>query len=320
MEMLGYAKRLLPLIGIIIFVYLIIGIGIEDIVNSFIGINPAYLAAALVLLAPYLVLQTYKWMYIAGKQGLKLGYSYLFRLYLIGQFYGLLTPGRLGTFIRIWYLRDKTKKRFSECSSNVILDKIIDILVTGAMSVLGIILLIEHLSGPLLFAVALFFIVILSVFMFFMKRGWSRAFFRVFYRFLVPGRLKETARQTFDSFYDTLPGIKSLVVPFILSALSWVVLFSLGYVIILSLGISGVPYHIFIMVFPVAMIIGLIPVTISGWGTREVALIALLSVFGISPGDIIVLSVMNFVLTGIIPAAAGAVFAFGETCGARPEF
>lgn len=315
--MLDYAKKLLPLIGIIIFVYLIIGIGVENIVNSFVSMQPFYLAAALALLIPYLMLQTYKWMYIAKKQGIKLDYYYLFRLYLIGQFYGVLTPGRLGTFIRIWYLKDMTKKKFSECSSNVILDKIIDILVTGAMAIIGIILLIEHLSGFLLFAVAMLFVIILAVFLFFMKRGCSRTFFRFFYRFLVPGKLKKMAKQTFNSFYETLPGIKSLVIPFILSVLSWAVSFSLGYVIILSLGITTVPYHIFITVLPIAMIIGLIPITISGWGTREVTLIALLSIFNVSPGDIIVLSIMNFVLIGIIPAAAGAIFAFSETAHSK---
>ena len=62
--------NLLPLIGIIIFVYIIIDIGIEKIGHSLLLISPFYFFIALLFIVPRVVLSSYKWLLISKKQKL----------------------------------------------------------------------------------------------------------------------------------------------------------------------------------------------------------------------------------------------------------
>ena len=61
-----------------------------------------------------------------------------------------------------------------------------------------------------------------------------------------------------------------------------------------------------------ATMISTIPVTVSGFGTREAALIALMAPFGASPAPVIALSLSYFVLSDMAPSMVGAALAVKE--------
>jgi hypothetical protein len=270
---------------------------------------------AVALIGIYMPLQTLKWKKILELQGFHLGFLYLLKVHFIGMFYGMLTPGRIGTLLRISYIRDKTKRSFSECSSNVVLDKLTDVMGLLVMGTVGIILLLKYVSGVLFYVTTVFLLLFLIVFLLVVRKSFSRRVLGFFYRMIIPAKYKKSAAGTFSAFYDNMPGIGKLAVPLVLMFACWILVFSSFYIILLALGINNVPYHVFITVFAISTMIGLIPVTISGWGMREASLIATLSVFGVTPEKVIALSIIAYAISGIMPGAIGALFAFTERDG-----
>ncbi len=305
-------KRALPIIGIALLAYIIINSGPERILDAIYSVNPLYFLPATIFVIPYFILQTYKWKYILDKQKMGLGFLYLFRLYLIGTFYSTLTPGRLGTFIRIGYLKEKTGRRLGECSSNVILDKATDILAIFVMAIVGIALFAGYMLDMMLITITFVFLLLFIVgVLFFTKREVSARLMRVFYKFVVPGSRKADAKDAFNHFYSNMPKMKTFVLPTITAILAWLCIYTSTYFIMLSLGMN-IPYHMFVTGFPIATLVGLIPITISGWGTREATLIGLLSVFGVLASEIIAMSILTFVLSSVIPSIIGAALSFKE--------
>src|SRR3989344_4017937 len=102
-------KRILSLIGIIIFIYLIYKIGLDKILQSVSQINLWYVLLSLIPLSVLFFFLTYKWHAILKLQGFSnLGAWFLLKVYLIGAFYGFITPSRTGSLIGAVYLKEKT--------------------------------------------------------------------------------------------------------------------------------------------------------------------------------------------------------------------
>ena len=299
-------KKLLPLIGIAVFVYLLISIGIEEIWSSLLEVRLEYILLSLLLFPPIAILQTHKWNILLRKQGINLDFSYVFKLYLIGLFYGLLTPGKLGSFIRIPYLQKKLEKSIGECSSSVILDRVLDLFALFTLAIIGSVLLIQYVSN-LFWMMFLVFIIFVSSFLVFMRKETSTIVLQVVYRFLVPAKLKKKSKLAFHSFYDSLPQLKELSIPFLIGFLSWVFLFSQSYLISLSLDIK-IPFIYYVTITPIATIVGLIPITVSGFGTREATFIFLLALFGVTAEKAMSLSLLAIIITVILPASFGLIF------------
>ena len=299
-------KKLLPLIGIAVFIYLLVSIGIEEIWGSLLEVRLGYILLSLLLFPPIAILQTHKWNILLRKQGISLDFSYVFRLYLIGLFYGVLTPGKLGSFIRIPYLQKKLEKSIGECSSSVILDRALDIFALFTLAIIGSVLLIQYVSN-LFWMMFLVFIIFVSSFLVFMRKETSTIVLQVVYRFLVPAKLKEKSKLAFHSFYDSLPRIKELSIPFTIGLLSWVLLFTQSYIISLALGIE-IPFIYYVTITPIATVVGLIPITVSGFGTREATFIFLLALFGVTAEKAMSLSLLAIIITVILPASFGLIF------------
>lgn len=311
METKKHIKKLLPVIGIIILIYLIVHIGLEKIINIFSTVQPVYLLLSFLLIIPYMFLQTYKWQYLLHNKFVELDFWYLLKVNFIGQFYGVLTPGRLGTLMRIEYLKDKTNKTYGDCSPSVIIDKVMDLFALFVLAIIGLVLLIEQISNFFFIAILALFVIFASAFAFFTKKELSARILQRVYATVVPAKLKQGAQQTFNSFYDNLPKNRDLYIPFFLAIFSWILMYSANYCVALSVGMH-IPYFNFITLFPVATLVGLIPITISGWGTREAALIMLLSPFNVVPEEVIVMSLLGFIVNSVIIAAIGAILAFGR--------
>ena len=103
------------------FVYLLLDVGVLKIIDAFIGIDAIYLMLSLPLVGAYVILQTFKWHHIMKKGGMKVEFLTALRIYFMGVFWGIITPGRLGSLMRIKYMMDRTKNSLGECSSSVIL-------------------------------------------------------------------------------------------------------------------------------------------------------------------------------------------------------
>lgn len=299
-------RLLLPFIGIAIFVYLVYDKGISNIAGTLSNVKPVLLVASVSLFVPRIVMSTYRWQMVARRQGIHVDLATLIRINLIGLFYGTVTPLWVGDWIRIPYLREESSAPLGTCASNVIIDQFMEFTALFALALAGSVLLLPRY--PLFFVVFVALLgVVAGVIIYFREKNRSIRLLRLVSRVLIPERYREPIFREFHAFYGRLPRLSSLAVPFILGFVSYVLYFLQIYIVALSFDIAVTPFH-FVLVYPVAALLALIPITISGFGTREYLLIALLGAYGVTEHVAVAISLSGYLVTLFIPALVGGVF------------
>ncbi len=135
------------------------------------------------------------------------------------------------------------------------------------------------------------------------------ALLRPFFNIFVPKHLKSRVTFYYDDFftglftfyYDRARFFSSIGIGII----SWIPPFLYGYLLALSIGIdTGVLF--FVLVIPVLSLLDLLPISISGIGTRDVALIFLFGLKGISPEQAVAFSLLYLFMSYWLIALIGA--------------
>src|SRR3989344_401020 len=296
-------KKILSLTGLIVFIYLLWNIGWLKLIQSFINLNLKILFIALILGVFVLFMCVKKWFEILKLQNIYVNYFKLFKISLIGIYYSYITPSKSGGILRSLYLKGHCNKSLAVCSSSFFIEKIFDILVIVPLALLGCFFLIDFIQNIYLYLLIFIICFFLLLYFFYSKKR-SKWFFRFFYIHFIPNKLKDKIKEFFDEFYSNLPPFKKCLKPIIFSFLYWIGNYSFAYLIGVALGLK-MSYLIFISVFPLGTIIGLLPISIAGLGIRELSLIFFMSKFGINPDIIVLTSLISMFFLGIIPAIFG---------------
>jgi len=220
------------------------------------------------------------------------------RINFITHFYGFVTPSKIGSILRAEYLK-KYSGNIGKGISNFVIDKILDlsslfILAIGFSFMLG-----EKFDFIPLQVVIILFLVFLLFSLILVKEKWLRAISRRF-KWAIPKKLTEKLRLVSKSFYEDMPDKTFLIGVFIVNIFTWILIYLVSYFIGLSLGIN-VPFYYFLAIMPIATLVAQIPITINGLGTREVTLMGLFGLFGVSATKVFSMSILGIFLSGVLP-------------------
>ncbi|MBC7081160.1 MAG: flippase-like domain-containing protein [Thermoplasmatales archaeon] len=295
----NHIKNILPFFGLILFFYIIYDTGINEIFEIFKKISFQAILISSLLFIPRFFISTYKWMMICKKQGIDARYLYLIKINLIGLFYGSITPLWLGDYIRAPYLREESKKPISACVINVFIDQIIELASLIFLALFGSIFIYKRF--PYLFPSFLFISLIFILLYFIFEKNSKKIL--SFFKFVIPERFSSWI--SLDYVYN-FPSLIFLSLTILIEILSYLILFLQIYIISLSMNIS-IPFLDFVIIYSVASLIGIIPVTIAGFGTRESTLIYLFSFYGIDSASVVALSLSGYVITILLPAFIGGI-------------
>ncbi len=200
-------KRFLPIIGIGIFVYLLIKLDIVNVLKEIENINLRFLAVAVVLVLIFFVTQTTKWFVIARKQKINISFWEAFRINLIANFYGFVTPSKLGSIIRVDYLKNKGDT--GRGLSNFVVDKMLDLSSLFVLAIgVGFVFFWGIIPPLYLYLVVGIFILMIVLFLALCRKNANKSLLKFIYKFLVPKKMKEKSRELFDSFYQDMPSLK----------------------------------------------------------------------------------------------------------------
>ena len=304
-------KKYLPIIGIVLFIYLLIKLDVTKILKEFSNINWNYIGISILLIIVYFIFQTLKWFILAKKQKINISFGEAFRVNFISNFYGFITPGKIGTAIRADYLKRKGTET-GKGISNFVLDKFLDfsslfilILTFGFFIYRKIIP-----NGEWYILAGTFFLIILSFCIFYNKES-SRFFLRPIYKNFVPEKLKEKSKVLFNSFYEDIPSLPFLFGALLINLIAWIFNYLNIYLIGLALGIN-VKFVYFLIILPIATLIAQIPITINGFGTRELTLIGLFGVLGVEATRVFSMSILNIIVTNVIPSLIALILIWSE--------
>ncbi|HLO91484.1 MAG TPA: lysylphosphatidylglycerol synthase transmembrane domain-containing protein [Lentimicrobium sp.] len=241
-----------------------------------------------------LFLKSIRWNLLLRHENCVYPFKSAFAVYMSSFTIGLLTPGRLGEIARLYYIREERNISFFNSFKTIVIDRIFDFAiliwfgasglvffykVSGNFSPLFYLSCVGILMFTFWFAIAVTIKSIKSgkIYFTFLKEAWNNMF---------AGRM-------------IYPWILTLISYFFYYLANWFILKSL--VKEISLVEMG-----FIM--SVMSLVTLIPVTIAGFGTREVSLVFLFSFYGIGPETAIIFSLLQFIAFFLWGGIIGWVF------------
>lgn len=312
-ETFRIAKKFLPLIGIFILLYIIYSLDIDKIIDAFLRINPFFIIISLSLTLPSVVIRNYAWQIIQQEQKISIDFLDSMKIYLIGFFYGSFTPGYLGQLMRIPYMKERTNAPYGKLFVNSVLEAVIRTMSLYGMILFGAFLVIGN-RPDLFYASAIAIAIILLILLFFVKKERGVKLFHFLIKYFIPKNLKNNLYRFVDTFYDDFPNLKSLILPMILGIFTWIIIFSQEYIVVMALGLD-IPYLYFLLLYPIANIIGFIPITFAGLGTREAVAIFLFYTvcqFNVLEEEILVVTLVGFMLTTIFTGFIGFLLSFTE--------
>ncbi|MFH1100804.1 MAG: lysylphosphatidylglycerol synthase transmembrane domain-containing protein [Methanobacteriota archaeon] len=304
-------KKLLPIVGVVIFFYILSTLNIGKILAVFSSLNPWYVLVSFGSIIPIILLVNVEWHLILRKHGIRVGFSYSLKNIFIGYFYGFVTPGGFGGYTRALYLKDESGASLRKCIVDILLFNTVDYLSLLCFGVAGGFMLGNRVPGVFPVIVVLF-LVFLSVTVVLIRKDLGRRLIHWVFQARLLAALREKWLNHVDALYAELPRVKDLVLPFCLSLVGWWLWFSILYLVAPWFMIQ-VPYLWFLMIVAVANVIASVPISIYGLGTREAALIGLLSLFGVARENVIGFSLFWFVLSWLLPSIVGAVVTFVES-------
>lgn len=301
-------KKIFPVIGVGIFIYLLVKLDVTKVLNQISSLNFFYLFIAIIFVGFFFILQTSKWFIIARKQKIKIPFKDAFKINLISDFYGFVTPAKIGGVMRADYI-DKYEGGKDKGLGNFAIDKILDLISLFFITIFfGFVFYQTKIlsSNHLFLIIGIFLILMISCFIFYKEKN-SRFLIKLVCRKFVPNKIKERAKTAFDSFYENIPSLKILFFVFLINLISWGVNYSILYFVGLSLGIN-INFLIFLSIMPISTLIAQIPITINGFGTREVTMISLFGLFGVAAIKVFSMSILGIIIVNIIPAIFAVIF------------
>ena len=284
-------------ISIVLVWFLLSKIDFEESFHALRNVNVLLLTTGLIQSALQPVLGALRWVLIVRALGGKLGFATSLRYVWIGTFFSQALPGVVGgDVVRIWlFWRDGAGHRLainSVALGAVIMMLSLFVLVAAVQPGLAARSgsLVATWLPLLMLAAAVSGVAVLM----FSDRLVGR-----FYH-LRPFRAVA---------YLSVDARKTLLHPFICAALTFISILAYlnisitVWVIALALGLNVSATDCLVLV-PVVLLASTIPISVSGWGIRESAIVVLFGTVGVSSGHALTLSVL-FGITGILISLPG---------------
>ena len=256
-------------------------------------INSGYFLGAVLLNFPQLFLKSYRWRMLLKQQGIIYNSIEIFLVYLSSLYFGFLTPGRAGEFIKVLYLKSDHNVSIPKGFSSVLVDRLFDLYLLLIFGSLGIwyfdfIGNLNYLPILILFILLLAPIVLVNMPI---KNFIINTLFKIFISKKLKSKVRKGSKIFFDNFY-TLINLK-LLLGGVFTILSYAFFFLQCYFIAIAVKL---PANFIFIVFSmgIANLISFIPISVSGLGTRDATLIFLFSTIGIDAESAILYSSLVF--------------------------
>ena len=297
-QKLKFALRLLVsvlLLGILIYIA-----GPAQIYNELVSSRLDYNFAGFILILLGTLIAVYRWYIIMNTLDFpKAPFSFYFKSYFKGIFFNQLLPSSIGgdavkVIDAAKYLGCKKREAF------------VGVLIDRGLGIASIFLLnlifnniaegyLPESSYYILNIISLFGIAGFILFMFLYKIKYLHKY--SWYKVIsVPS----------ESLYKVMHGIKKTLLQSILSLFIHILTFAGVYMIARAFGVD-LPVYAFMVIMPPVILLTIIPISLAGWGVREVSMVSLLSYSGVAQETALSISII-FGFTYVIQGLLGLYF------------
>ena len=299
-------------IGFILFGYILFNINLDLAIQLLANISIPLLFFAFFLNLISALIKALKWKYVVNAVSPTFSYSDAVASYFAGFAASIITPAKVGEVIKIFYV-DKSGKEYGKAISVVIADRLIDILILFVMAILGICLFQSNFSIiilPYWIVVSLIVSTLIISYFAFNKLLIYRVIQPITSRFS-ENMLFKIVIPLIENYFDGVDLIRKNSKKIAIAVIYGFVVFGIApiYSCILaySIGIE-VPFEFYVALIPITCIIDLLPVSISGIGTRDIAYIYLFSFISVNAESALTFSILYMLICYLLMGLIGAFF------------
>jgi glycosyltransferase 2 family protein len=300
-------KKFFQILGPIIFIYILFQIDYRFLFEEIKLLKWHFLILAVFFMLFEVAVKSFRWQCILSSLRIIISTGECLSLFWLGLFVGVITPGRFGELIKVYFLKNKGYSAFRSFFS-VILDRIIDIFVLLFFGFLIFIFFLRDIGAYMIIFGAVLLLIIILIFLLFDQRSWLNRFFGKIIQKVFPVDFKKYSRFSFKKLWQGVKNLEKKRIAYfaIYLFIGWLLYFLSRYFIVLSLGVELSFFDVSIISILVA-IVTMLPISVAGLGTREAAVIYLFSLFSLNKEIALLFSLLIFTVDllavsfGLIP-------------------
>jgi len=300
---------LLPFVGLALFAYIVAKTGPDRIASVFASADLKLLLISPAIVLVVIVLRGARWRLLMRVVGIECSLLRSVTVWMIGFFAASVTPAKAGDAIRALYLQNDTGRTFGETFLTVFIDRLMDLVLVLVLGVVSVLLFWRYfIKLPSYWAILLAAVGIGVIVYLLSNRKMMRYLLKPIFEALVPRKYKEKFSLNFHTFYDSLehyrrrPAIMALAM--LLTVAAWAIVFALAWYLTVVFGIDVDPAFVF-LIMPIVTLVELIPISVSGLGTRDAAVIYFFSLVGVSSAAAVSFSIGYLIVGTYLTAAVG---------------
>jgi len=300
-------KWVFKLIGLIILILILaFKINFKELILAIASIKLKYLLETTVILSIITVVNPYRWQYILKKLSIHYSFKKLFGFYYLTMLFGAITPARTGEIISRIALLKKNAYPTDKSLVSIIVERVADLFFLLLFVYAGALVFFRFLRLEVFLIIAISLILII-LFLILIRKNFSRILLEKFFLIIIPQKFKSNWRVWFKKCLENLKKFcfRDYLVILLLTTLTWAVIFIAMNLLALGWGINTVPFFYLAISVALSNLVSLLPISISGLGTREAVLLGLLSFFNVSPEKIVSFSLSIFLINLIIICVIG---------------
>ena len=282
-------------VSLVLLYFVIKFIGMNKVYNEMMSANIFYVLAAIFFVIFQIFFKVVRWKAIINVFNKNISFKSSLIYTLISFAFGIVTPGRLGEFIKAKYLVEGIKLGPLKSLVTVVIDKIFD----GISLVLAGLFGLYFFQGKFaiaryaIYAFPFYMIILILTYIYFSK------ILDIIY-YILPKRYKINFKKFSINrkFY-----IKALL----FSICLWIISTIQAFFIIKAVGVTSLSFFMVMGTITLMAISSMIPVSIGGVGVREVVAVSFLLMIGVPAEKSTAFSLMYTFITFGIPAIIGAI-------------
>ncbi len=262
----------------------------------------SWLAAAVALNLPVIHLKVERWRRLLLARGYPYSMRRSYAAVLSSLYLGMLTPGRIGDALRVQYVHREIDTPYSEGLATTLMDRFCDLYVLAAVAALGAAHFATELQGDLVHVTWIAVAVALALPLIAVARGPQK---------LVSTVLRRFAERWHASLDALLNALRRLIRPAISVAIpltipAFAINYLQGWLVAGAMGL-GLSYLDVAALMAATSLLGLMPISISGVGVRELFLAVAFPALGLAAAQGVAFGLLIFLCINLATVALGFV-------------
>lgn len=293
MQKIKSLMKIVPtIVTISIFIALFLNVNTHQFLSTLLKVNLGFIIIIILFILLEMVVKSIRWQLFMKYLRVKLNFKESFYMNMAALSLIAITPSTSNDLLKSLYLKDRIE--LTKSAGAVFCEKVFDIVSLMFFTSIGLFFYYDKL---ILIVILAIFSVIIMIFVLSHYMNLEK---------IVGNKWNKRIKNLFEVFVIISKKPFRLIELFLITLLSWAVGFAQIVLIFYALNLD-VPLFMIIGLMPVAIFIGLLPITIGGMGTRDGAIMILFSSFA-SKSELLGIGLVFSIFRYWVPSLMGLFF------------